>query len=189
MAKLVLVKHAPPEVIAEVISHRWVLSQEGRKRCGWLAEKLRELRVARLYASLEPKALETAALVAIPLGLNVRPRADLHENDRTGLGFGPAAELRRRIERFFESPSELVIGGETAEAALARFEAAMVGITSEAQDRTCAVITHGTVLSLFVAKYNRIAPFAFWESLALPCCVVLDQPTFRLDGAVHNFPG
>jgi broad specificity phosphatase PhoE len=119
----------------------------------------------------------------------VSPRADLHENDRTGVGFLPAAELRRRIGRFFESPSELVIGAETAEATLARFEAAIVAITSEARDQTIAVVTHGTVLSLFVAKYNRIAPFAFWESLALPCCVVLDQPTFRLDGAVHNFPG
>ena len=109
MARLVLVKHAPPEVTPAVVSPRWVLSAEGRGQCDWLASELADLGVAQLYASLEPKALETAALVGVRLGLDVRPRLDLHENDRTGFGFGPVDELRARIRQFFEEPSALVM--------------------------------------------------------------------------------
>ena len=188
MAKLVLVKHAPPEITPAVISHRWVLSQEGRDRCEWLAAELGAQGVTQLYSSLEPKALETAALVAVRLGLEVRPRLGLQENDRTGLGFGALRELKRRMRQFFEAPSGLVVGAETAEAALERFEAAVRALVSEAGGQTVAVVTHGTVLTLLTARYNPIAPFGFWDSLALPSYVVLDAASFKLDGGVHNFP-
>src|SRR6266478_4327304 len=104
MAKLVLVKHAPPQITPEVISHRWVLSEEGRRRCDWLAEELKSHGVSRLYSSIEPKALETAALVAVRSGLVLEPRLDFHENNRTGFGFQGAAEFRRRLREFFERP-------------------------------------------------------------------------------------
>lgn len=189
MAELILIKHASPEFTRNVVSHRWVLSEEGRDHCDWLASELNARRVARLYSSLEPKALETAALAAVRLGLDVCPRRDLHENDRTGLGFGALEDLERRMRRFFEAPSELVVGTETAHAALKRFEAAIQTLASEAGDQTVAVVTHGTVITLLLAKYNRIAPFDFWNSLALPSYVPLDGASFKCDGPVHNFPG
>jgi broad specificity phosphatase PhoE len=187
VAKPVLVKHAPPEITPAVASPRWVLSEEGRGRCDWLASQLADLGVVQLYASLEPKALETAALVGVRLGLEVRPWRDLHENDRTGLGFGPLDELRARIQRFFEEPATLVMGRETAEAAGRRFET-VGALMSEAGDRTAAVVAHGTVLTTLVARYNPVEPFAFWKSLTVPSCVSLDAATFRLDGPVRTFP-
>lgn len=104
MSPVILVKHAAPVLAPDVPSARWVLSAAGQESCRWLAAELRAQGVRRLYTSLEPKALETAARVAIEVGLDVRPRADLHENDRTGLGFGPTAELERTIGRFFDEP-------------------------------------------------------------------------------------
>jgi broad specificity phosphatase PhoE len=189
MAKLVLVKHAPPQIDDNVASHRWVLSEAGRDRCDWLASQLADQGVTRLYASLEPKALETAALVGERLGLEVRPRRDLHENDRTGLGFLPMDELRARIGRFFDEPSTLVIGTETAEVAGRRFEAAVRALLAEAGDQTAAVVTHGTVLTTLVARYNPVEAFAFWDSLTLPSLVVLDGASFRLDGQPRTFGG
>jgi 2,3-bisphosphoglycerate-dependent phosphoglycerate mutase len=181
MAKLVLVKHAPPEITDNVDSNRWVLSEAGRGRCDWLASQLAEQGVTQLYASLEPKALETTALAAVRLGLEVRPRRDLHENDRTGLGFLPMDALRARIGRFFNEPSVLVIGTETADAAGRRFEAAVRALQAEAGDRMVAVVTHGTVLTTLVARYNPVQAFDFWDSLTVPSVVVLDGATFRLD--------
>jgi broad specificity phosphatase PhoE len=188
MTKLVLVKHAPPEIVDDVASHRWVLSEAGRHRCAWLASQLADQGVARLYASLEPKALETAALVAVRLDLDVRPRRDLHENDRTGLGFLPMDDLRARIGRFFNEPSTLVMGTETAEAAGRRFEAAVRGLQAEAGDAGAAVVTHGTVLTTLVARHNPVEAFAFWDSLTVPSLVVLDGDSFRLDGQPVTFP-
>jgi broad specificity phosphatase PhoE len=188
MARLVLIKHAPPQIDDGVASHRWVLSEAGRERCDWLASRLADQGVTQLYASLEPKALETAALVAVRLGLDVRPRRDLHENDRTGLGFLPMDELRARIARFFEEPSVLVIGTETAEVAGRRFEAAVRALLAEAGDQTAAVVAHGTVLTTLVARYNPVEAFAFWDLLTVPSLVVLDGASFKLDGQPLTFP-
>jgi broad specificity phosphatase PhoE len=188
VAKLVLVKHAPPEITPEVASHRWVLSAEGRDRCDWLASELAGQGVTQIYASLEPKALETAALVAVRLGLDVRPRSDLHENDRTSLGFLPMDELRARIGRFFDEPSVLVIGTETAEAAGRRFESAIRALLAEAGGEIAAVVTHGTALTTLVTRHNPVEAFAFWDSLTVPSLVVLDGDSFRLDGQPVTFP-
>lgn len=187
MAKLILVRHAPPQIEPDVAPPRWVLSAEGRRRCAWLAGELAALGVARLYSSLEPKALETAALTAVRLGLEVGPRRDLHENDRAGLAFGPLDVLKARIRRFFDEPSNLVMGQETAEAALRRFETAVRALAAETQDRTAAVVTHGTVLTLLVARRNRVEPFAFWEALTAPSLVVLDPADFGL-ADIRKYP-
>jgi broad specificity phosphatase PhoE len=185
--KIILAKHSPPEIVPEVISHRWVLSKEGGQRCDWLAGEFAAHQVRRLYSSLEPKTLETAALVAVHMALPVVPRADLHENDRTGLGFVPRDELNHRIHQFYEQPAQQVIGAETANRAFERFAAAVEGIMSERHRRPIAIITHGTVLSLFVARKNMIDPFDLWARLALPSYVVLDG-SFRFDGEIHNYP-
>jgi broad specificity phosphatase PhoE len=105
MAKLLLVKHAPPEIAPQVVSHRWVLSEEGRHRCAWLAEELNAQGITRLYSSLEPKALETAAIVAVRLGLALEPRSNLHESDRTGLGSSARMNYSGGFESFLRSPT------------------------------------------------------------------------------------
>ena len=119
MAKLILVKHAPPpRIVPRVVSHRWVLAEEECRRCDWLTDELTAQGVTRLYSSLEPKALETAALVAVKIGLAVEPGRDLHENDRTGMGFVGPDVLQRRLREFFAQPDRTVIGNETANGAL-----------------------------------------------------------------------
>jgi broad specificity phosphatase PhoE len=189
MAKLILVKHALPVIAPDTPSPRWVLSDEGRERCGWLAGELEAHGVERLCCSLEPKALETAALVGVRLGLAVSPREGLQENDRTGLAFSTADELRDRIRRLFALPDERVMGREAAREALERFSSAVRAAIAEAPDRTTAIVAHGTVTTLLVMAHNPIEPFAFWERLGLPSYVVLDAADFRLTGPAVNFAG
>jgi broad specificity phosphatase PhoE len=188
MAKLILVKHAPVRIDPEVVSHRWVLSEEGRRRCEWLAEELRSHSVSRLYSSVEPKALETAALVAVQSGLAVEPRPNLHENNRAGFGFQAADALRQKLREFFERPADIIIGDETANAALRRFAEAIADISSEGQGQNLAVVTHGTVISLFVAHHNPVRPFDLWAALGLPSYLLLDPASFSFDGEVHTYP-
>jgi broad specificity phosphatase PhoE len=188
MTKLILVKHAAPQILRDVISSRWVLSDAGRRRCDWLANELSAQGVSRICSSLEPKALETAALVAVRLGLVIEPCHNLHENDRTGLGFVTRDELWRRLREFFQHPARITIGNETANNALQRFAESIGDIVSKGHGQPSAVVTHGTVLSLFVAHHNAIAPFDLWSRLGLPSYVVLDANSFSFDGAAHNCP-
>ncbi|HEY1709644.1 MAG TPA: histidine phosphatase family protein [Rhizomicrobium sp.] len=188
MGKLILIKHSQPVLDPDVPSPRWVLSDQGRARCVWLADALRTEGTGRLCSSLEPKALETAALVATHLGIPVEPHAGLEENDRTGQGFAPEDELRRSIKAFFERPADIVMGRESAGVVFARFSGAVGRILARDAGRDVAVVTHGTVLTLFVSRHNAIDPFAFWGGLSTPSYVVLDGATFALAGQPVLYP-
>lgn len=180
MRELLLIKHAPPEITPEVISHRWVLSAEGRARCDWLAEICRSRGVARIFASPEPKTLETAALIAMGLDLPFRPLDGLQENDRTGLGFVAASALEARISAFFENPDAVVVGKESARSVLARFQAAIEIAAQGATDGAVAVVTHGAAMSGFIAAHNPVDAIEVWRDLTLPGIAVLDAATFQL---------
>lgn len=180
MGQLLLIKHAPPEITPEVISHRWVLSAEGRARCDWLAEVCRARGVARIFASPEPKTLETAALVAMALDLPFRPLDGLQENDRTGLGFVSPSTLEARIAAFFDDPDAVVMGRESARFVQARFQAAIDIAAQGATDAAVAIVTHGTAMSAFIAAHNPVDPLDLWRGLTLPGAAVLDATTYRL---------
>jgi broad specificity phosphatase PhoE len=188
-SKLILVKHATPQVSPDVPSNRWVLSGERDRQCEWLADALAAQGATRLYSSIEPKALETASYVARQLRLALHPRFNLHENDRTGLGLVNEDVLRSKIREFFQQTDRCVIGRETANSARRRFTTSVAGILAEDHGRPLAIVTHGTVLSLFVAQYNNLAPFELWSRLGLPSYVVLDAASLSFDGGVYNYPG
>ena len=68
MRTLILVKHAMPTLEPEVPSRAWHLSDAGRARCLPLAEQIAAYRPVAIAASAEPKATETAQIVAAPRG-------------------------------------------------------------------------------------------------------------------------
>jgi len=64
MRTLILAKHAMPELRPDVSAARWHLSTEGIAGAKRLAERLRAYEPSVIVSSTEPKALETAAIVA-----------------------------------------------------------------------------------------------------------------------------
>lgn len=144
-------------------SEEWRLSEEGRRRCGPLAERLAGYEPRALLASTEPKARETAELVAPTLGLDVQPSDGLRETARRTVGWLAPEELDRGIRELFERPGEIVFGEESAAAALARFQAVVDGVPEPA-----VVVTHGTVLSLYAAARTGRDAYDLWRSLELP---------------------
>ena len=188
MAKLLLAKHSSPVIAPEAPSHRWVLSERGQSRARWLAQQWRQRGVSKVYASLEPKALETAAVVAAALDIGLHPRPGLEENDRTGLGFLSADDLTQTIARFFAAPNQLIIGAETAANARARFEAAVRAIAAQAGNETVGIVAHGTVITLLVAAHNGLDPMEFWGQLDTPSYLVIDAADFTWDGDIHKPP-
>ncbi len=114
-------------------------------------------------SSPEPKARETAELIALPLGLEVQFVDGLRETARRTVGWLEPDELERGIRALFDRPDEVVYGEESASAALARFEA----VVAELPERA-VVVSHGTVISLYVAAKTGRDPFELWRSLELP---------------------
>lgn len=144
-------------------SEEWRLSEEGRRRCRPLAQRLARHEPRVLLASTEPKARETAELVAPALELDVELSDGLRETARRTVGWLAPEDLERGIRELFERPREVVFGEESAEAALARFETAVAGLSEPA-----VVVTHGTVLSLYAAPRIGREPYELWASLELP---------------------
>jgi broad specificity phosphatase PhoE len=174
MPKLILIKHAPPQVEAGVPSHEWKLSDAGREKAGALAERLRPHAPSIVFTSDEPKAVETAQIIAQALGVPHTVAADLHEHDRSNVPQMPTREFISSMALFFKRPTELVLGRETAAQARRRMTVAMDRILTQNEGRDVAVVTHGTVLALYLAPLLEGDEFDLWRRLGLPSYVVLD---------------
>ena len=188
MKNLILVKHSIPEMISTVPAKAWRLSQLGQIRCVALAEKLEPFSPDVIISSTEPKAIETAQLVAQKLDKPFRIASGLQEHDRTNVGWLAKEQFESKVKAFFDIPDSLVFGGETAHQALARFSKALSSIEMEYPDKNIVIVAHGTVITLFINQINPIEMFSFWSKLELPSFVVLSLPNHKLvklvDGVV-----
>ena len=181
MSKLILVKHAMPVLVSGKPANSWLLSDEGRKSCAALAERLREHQPDIIVTSSEPKANETGLLVAEKLGIPFETAPGLHEHERstTPLADNPAG-WEALVGEFFARPDELVFGDETATQARKRFSDAMDTVLEQHPDETLVVVCHGTVISLYAAQVAGIDPFPLWQRLGLPSYVVLARPDLEI---------
>src|SRR5439155_8587404 len=121
MRKLILIKHARPEVMPAAPSRDWTLSDAGRASCTALAARLEGLNPDLFITSDEPKAVETGAIVADLLHKPVHAAEDLHEHDRSNVPLMDTREFLAQMAIFFKKPDELLLGLETATQALRRF--------------------------------------------------------------------
>jgi broad specificity phosphatase PhoE len=110
--------------------------------------------VRRVLSSPEPKAVATAEPLAARSGVQVEVDPRLREVKREA-NVPDYAAHRDAVRRYLEG--EAIDGWEPADEARARFAAALEGLDD------AAVVTHATVLSLFLG-YG----FAEWGRIALP---------------------
>ncbi len=183
---LILVKHSPPEIIPTAPPNQWRLSDVGRARCELLANELKAYEPVAIVSSVEPKALETARIVASRLNRPVETIEGLHEHDRTGVTFSNESEFNARVADFFRMPKELVFGRETASQAHTRFEKAIEWVLEKYPRGNIVIVSHGTVITLYVSRLAGLEPFIFWKRLGLPSFVVFKLPDFELEKVVEN---
>lgn len=186
MPRLILVKHSLPLIEAERPRNEWRLSDEGRARAARLAERLRAYDVEGIVSSPEPKALETAQIVGASLALGVETIDALREHDDRDVPFQDEQGFRRSVQEFFARPSEAIFGPETADDAHERFSRGVETLMASRPETTAVVVAHGRVISLFVARRNRVDAYDLWGRLGLPSFVVLAMPGHRLAEVVER---
>ena len=174
MNKLILVRHSEPEIERDKPASTWRLSSNGRSRAKLLANELRGFAPASIWCSKEPKAIETAQILASALDTPMQIADGLEEHHRTKVPYFPTEdEFEQAIEQFFRNPHKLVLGDETAQQALQRFAAAIDRVIEAAAADTAIVVTHGTVMTLYMASVAGVRPMCFWRSLETPSFVVI----------------
>ena len=171
---LILVRHSVPEVQRDRPAREWKLSPDGRLRARLLSERISAYPVEVVFSSVEPKAVETAQIIAADCDVELHVVGGLQEHDRSNVPFMSRPEFESAVQEFFRQPDTLVFGRETANQAYERFSAAITSLLVEYKDQDPVIVAHGTVISLFVSRLTGTSAFVFWEKLGMPSFVVID---------------
>ncbi len=186
MRELVLVRHSQPEIEPDRPAATWRLSELGRRRAESLAARLGHYRANVIWCSREPKAKETGEIIGHALGLPLRVRDGLEEHHRRNVPFIQSAqEFEQAVEEFLSRPARLVLGSETANQARDRFTAAIEAVL-QADFEDVIVVTHGTVMALYLARIANVEPMSFWRELKTPCFVGVEIPRMRVGPIVGS---
>ncbi|MEH1963937.1 MAG: histidine phosphatase family protein [Nostoc sp.] len=177
--RLILVRHSLPEKIVGVPAREWHLSAEGQQRSHLLAQKLANYQPAIIAASTEPKAIETAQIIAQQFDKSVEVMEGLHEHNRSDLSFVEEKKFIETLAAFFAKPDELVMGLETATQAYQRFQQAVENIIAKTPNGDVIIVTHGTVMTLFIAAFTGKEAFQFWQQIEHPMGIVLPLPDLK----------
>jgi broad specificity phosphatase PhoE len=170
MAKLILIRHSIPLIDPARPARDWVLSAEGHAAAATLAERLVGHGIGAVVSSDEAKASQTAQALAARLQLPPALDRDLREHERASVGYLPRTQFEASIARFFAEPGVRVFGDEAADEVFSRFSAA-VERSMAAKTGNVALVTHGTALTLYLARTAGIDPLPFWRSLTLPMAI------------------
>lgn len=181
-AKLILVKHAMPQVTPGEPPSTWPLSPEGWTAAAALARKLSVHHPVAVAASEEVKAFDTARSMAEVLGLTAGQDAGLGEHLNETGDFLSRAEIEARIERLFAEPDKLVHGEETGDQARERFAAAIARQREAHPTGTLVLVAHGRVISLWASRRLGLEAMPLWRSLGLASALVIDDDGYQIVG-------
>jgi broad specificity phosphatase PhoE len=152
-----------------------------------LARELAQFFPAVLVTSREAKAVETAALLGRELKTGYKALPGLQEHARNSVGWVSDEEYRTGLAALYEKPAEVVFGDESADQARSRFASAVDGLLIEHPDENVVVVTHGTVMTLFIQQTTPdIEPIEFWERLGLPALAILSRPDLTLERLIEK---
>lgn len=168
-AALILVRHGRPEIDPNVPPPKWNLHPDGRIAVGALAEALAQFSPSAIISSAEPKAMQTAEIIAGRSALAVEVDPDLCEQKRPSFAFSAEDEFRARMSAIFAHPGMSAPGDESADQARDRLAATLACQTA----RPLVAVTHGTVLSLVLAQRLGLDAHDLWRSLRTPDAFVL----------------
>lgn len=182
---LVLVRHAQPEIVEAAPAREWRLSPQGRVHADYLAEELSRFQPEAIVSSDEPKAVETAEIIARRYQLDLQIVEALREHDRSNVPYLPYEAFQRSIRDFFQNASQLVFGRETADQAYTRFYRGIHSMLKDHPDKTIVAVAHGTVITLFVSRLTGHSDFDLWRMLGLPSYIAIDLESNTLIVRTH----
>jgi len=179
---LILIRHSQSRVDPKLPPYQWVLTAEGRAKCLPLAVRLSAHNPGVVVTSDEPKAIETGEIIARELGIPWHSAPDIHEHRRPGGVILDKAAFEDKIQSLFVHPERIVFGLESAQQALDRFSAALSVIMDAYPDQNVAVVSHGTVMSLYYGALSGKNSYRFWRQLGIPAFYTVLWP----DGVVSS---
>lgn len=184
---LLLIRHGPPEIDPERAATQWPLSPESRSRCLMLFVRFAHVPVDRVISSEEPKARETAHLLAEQRGVPVESHPGLNEQRRDHHWLDDAA-FRDAVRTVLRHPTLQVFNAETGEAARQRFATTVADISARYPGEALALVSHGTVLSLFLSQLIDEPADVIWDGMGFPAAYCVSGSPPRLSLRLDTLP-
>lgn len=186
MTQIILIRHSETKQNPQASSHTWQLTKRGRERCESLGKKLKPCGVSRIITSEEQKAILTGQLTADVLDIPCETAPALGETKRDTLPyFDKIEDFWAAIENGMRHPDDLVFGEETFTDARTRFANSIDALVAKYPDDKLAIVTHGTVMSLYVSHLTGEDVYTFWRSLQMPTYAILDLDSKSLVELTH----
>ena len=152
----------------------WRLSDVGVQQARRLAELPFWQDIQIICSSVEPKALQTAQFAAERHNLPVEPVFDLRELRRAN-GLTSTEAYQAVVREALENPARSIHGWEPAGEAQTRIMTAIERLLMLHEGETLAVVSHGLVLTLYLAYLADTPPsLETWKSLPFACAIQVD---------------
>lgn len=145
--------HPQVQIDPDVPVPQWGLSPIGRTRTEAIANACWLANTTQIVSSGERKAVETAGIIAGPLGIVVEIREAMHENDRSATGFLKPAEFEQVADQFFAQPHLSIRGWERAVDAQARIVREAEAVLRRNHPGDVLFVGHGAVGTLLYCHY------------------------------------
>ncbi|SEM21820.1 histidine phosphatase family protein [Bradyrhizobium sp. OK095] len=140
--------HPQVQIDPDVPVPQWGLSPVGRTRTEGHAHAGSLANTTQIISSGERKAIETAEIIAIRLGIMIEIREAMHENDRSATGFLKPVEFEAVADQFFAQPHLSVRGWERAIDAQARIVRETEAVLARNRPGDVLFVGHGAVGTL-----------------------------------------
>jgi broad specificity phosphatase PhoE len=178
--RLILARHALPEMDPDMPAVRWPLSVEGMASCVVLAQELAAYAPDRIVTSRTRKAFETGRILAENLYIPVEPVDDLEEMHRTSIGWIASSSFVEGVRRAILDRESVVFGDESLAQAISRFEKGLALAAPPGDTDTVIAVTHGTVMAAYLADRTGEDAFEVWRRLGMPAYAVLERPDMNV---------
>jgi broad specificity phosphatase PhoE len=176
---LYLIRHAQAQPTA-LPAETWPLSDLGRQQAQKLAELPFWQVVHVICTSAEPKAIQTAQIIATQRDLPIEPSFDLREWRRPGVLVGKD-EYQAIVRQAFANPAASVNGWEPAGEAQTRIMVAIERLLMLHEGQTLAVISHSLVLTLYLAHLTDTTPnMELWHSIPFASAIQVDPEACKI---------
>jgi broad specificity phosphatase PhoE len=171
--RLVLVRHAQVRLDPELPPRLWELTDEGLAAAQRLAVSPVFAGVEAVVTSPEPKARATAEPIAAAAGVELRIERDLREAERGAAPVDDRAAFAARVDAWLGG--DPTPGWEERDVASTRI-VSTIGRLLDQRNGDLVVVTHGTVLSLYLAWLRGLdrVDLREWAAIPLPAFAIVD---------------
>ncbi len=176
MTRVILVRHAEPQIDIDVPSAEWRLTPRGMSSTEQLAAVLASLGPTLIVASPERKAVETGRILADALGIPLEEDACFSEQEaEPGQFLADNSEFRAFVRSHFDHPDEIVMRQESSHSARERFAAAIrLRFPEHPSDEAPVIVSHGRIMVSWLGALTSVSAWDVWTELRMPDLIEVD---------------